>query len=135
MAEKTTTVSPWQILKFFWGYYMQKKRLFWPLFVLRILIPIVSLLPATYYKELIDLISNFTGQDKNSLIPALMSIVLIIAGIKFLQVVLYRLSEFFLIKMSTEIMQKIYQDSFSYLQGHSYQFFVNNFTGSLIRKV
>lgn len=125
MSKKTTTVSPWQILKFFWGYYMQKKRLFWPLFVLRILVPIVSLLPATYYKELIDLISNFTGSDKDSLIPALMSIVLIIAGIYFLRIILNKLSELLASQLTMENISDISQYSFDYIQKHSYRFFTN----------
>lgn len=125
MTKKTTTVSPWQILKFFWGYYMQKKRLFRPLFLLRIVIPIVSLLPATYYKELVDVISGFIGEEKEALIPALMSIVLIIAGIQLLRIFLNKLSEILVAHLTMENIADISQDCFDYLQRHSYRFFTD----------
>jgi len=40
-----------------------------------------------------------------------------------------------MINMSVNIMKKIYLESFDYVHKHSYRFFANNFTGSLIKKI
>lgn len=40
-----------------------------------------------------------------------------------------------MINMSVNIMKKIYLECFDYVHKHSFRFFANNFTGSLIKKI
>lgn len=82
-----------------------------------------------------DIIANI-GEGK---IPELgqhaISILFIILWIKLINTVMYRVSDFFLIKLSVNLSRKVYLECFKYIQQHSYRFFANNFTGSLIKKI
>ena len=58
-----------------------------------------------------------------------------ILWIKLGTVIASRLCDYFLIVLETDGQKKLYVDAFSYIQQHSLQFFNDNFTGSLIKKV
>lgn len=135
MSEETKKVKPKRVLKYLRWKYMTEKGNFISLFLTRLIVTIWSLLPAIYYQKIMDIIANI-GEGK---IPELgqhaISILFIILWIKLINTVMYRISDFFLIKLSVNLSRKVYLECFKYIQQHSYRFFANNFTGSLIKKI
>lgn len=134
-SPKKLLVTIPQMINFFWTYSLHKKRLFFPLLFLRIVVPFLSLLPAFYYKELVDTIANFTGSNSLDLLPQLTSIVLIIGVIQLFRIILFRIADFLNITLAVEVVQKMYQDAFDYIHHHAYQFFTNVFSGALVRQI
>jgi len=114
---------------------MSQKRLVFPLILGRLLVSIVSLIPAIYYKEIVDLIANFSGWDKSTITVKIISILVIIFLIKLIWIVFYRASDYLMIQLYLRLSRKIYLESFEYTHKHAYSFFSNNFTWSLIKKI
>ncbi|MFZ2151213.1 MAG: ABC transporter ATP-binding protein [Candidatus Absconditicoccaceae bacterium] len=124
-----------KILKYVWKKYMTEKLYFILLLISRIAVAFIALLPALYYKQIIDLIAGFLQGDKSSITIKAISILIIILLIKIVGVLIYRISDFLLINLSPNIMRKIYLETFDYTQRHSFRFFTSNFTGALIKKI
>lgn len=135
LEKKTETVNPKRVLWYFRSKYMTEKKYFFPLVFFRTILVVVWLLPPIYFKKIIDIISNFTGWDRSLVLSVGISILFTILWINLINLLIYRLSDFMIINMSTNIMRKIYLECFSYVHKHSYRFFSNNFTWSLIKKI
>lgn len=135
MSEKKTTIWPKKVLQYARNKYMTEKMNFIPLFLIRIVITFGSLVPAIYYQQLVDIMSKATKTNTNDIANHAVAILIIILRIKLVNTILFRGSEFFLIRMSVNIAKKIYMECFRYIQQHSYRFFTNNFAGSLIKKI
>ncbi|MFA7717498.1 MAG: ABC transporter ATP-binding protein [Candidatus Absconditabacterales bacterium] len=135
MEKETKKIGPKQVIRYAWKKYMTEKGNFIPLFLLRIIITFGGLIPAIYYKQIVDIISQVTKTDASNIANHAIAILFIILWIKVANVFMYRGSDFFLIKMSVNISKKIYMECFNYIQQHSYRFFTNNFTGALIKKI
>lgn len=128
-------VGPKRVLNYLRKQYMWEKFLFFPMFLFRIWVTVLWLLPAIYYKKIVDIISSFVDWQQAIFASHAISVLIIILFIKLWNVVAYRLSDFFLINMSLRIMRKVYLECFEYVHKHSYMFFSNNFTWSLIKKI
>ncbi len=133
--QKNKQISPKRILKYFRQKYMTEKKFFFPLVFFRISLTFVGLLPVIYFKQIIDVLSWFTWWDKQPVLAVALSLLFIFVGIKFLNIIIYRLSDVMIINMSVNIMKKIYAECFDYVHNHSFRFFANNFTWSLIKKI
>jgi len=124
-----------RILRYLWNKYMTEKKNFFPLVIARIALTILGLLPALYYKQIVDLIAGFTNGEKTLIVSQIVSILLIIVYIKVINNVFYRVADYFMISQYLNLSRKIYLEAFDYVHKHSYRFFSNNFTGSLIKKI
>lgn len=133
--QKKNQISPKVVLSYFRKKYMTEKKYFFPLIILRISLTLIGLLPAIYFKKMIDVLSWFTSWDKQTVFAVLIWILFSIFWIKITNVVIYRTSDFMMINMSVNIMKKIYLECFDYVHRHSFRFFANNFTWSLIKKI
>lgn len=133
--EKREKIQPKRILVYFRKKYMTEKLYFFSLVIWRIVLVVIWLLPWIYFKKIIDIISGFVWWERYQVLSVTLSILFSILWIRLLNVFIYRLSDFMIINMSTNIMKKIYLECFSYVHKHSYRFFSNNFTGSLIKKI
>ena len=107
---------------------MSEKKLAVMLLLGRIIITIVGLIPAIYYKEIIDLIASFSGGEKTAITFKIGSILVIILCIRLLAIVFYRVSDYCMIQLYLKLSKKIYLESFEYVHRHSYRFFANAFT-------
>lgn len=124
-----------QTLKYFWSHAKNFKLLFAGILVsFGIGVVINDILAPLLYKNIIDQISNFTG-DRTLLLGSLLKTLFYIVGIfLFGEVIAWRMGGFLLIRLATKAMKRIFDDCFSKLQQHSFEFFANNFTGSLVSK-
>ncbi len=133
MTEKKLTVSKKTILKVFWRHAMKYP---WSAFTIMTATIVAVGLDAVgpwYFKQLIDQLS--TNQPANgvpSLVWTFVSILIFLAIIRW---ICWRLVGFFTSFWQTNVMSDLQQTSFNYLLGHSYKFYSDNFTGSLVRKV
>ena len=92
-----------------------------------------ELLSPYFYKVFFDTI---TGQDDvSSIASELLKIILIIAGVNLSCIFFRRLGDYINIPLYSSIMADIYHECFEYLHKHSYNFFNNNFTGSLVKRI
>jgi ATP-binding cassette subfamily B protein len=66
---------------------------------------------------------------------ALISIAVTIAILKGIEWLFWRISTFSAVSFSNKVMAELSNKAFSYLHGHSFGFFTNNFVGSLVKRV
>ncbi len=85
------------------------------------------------YKIFFDTLT--TSKDALETSSFLIKIILLAAGLHCASNILRRTGDFMNIKLEAKVMRNLFQDSFEYLHKHSYNFFSNNFTGSLVKKV
>lgn len=130
---KKSNVKP--VLKYFWSKYLTEKKALIILIVTRITIDLLSLLPAIYYKDIIDIISQYSWLEKDWAISQIFAILFIILWLNFAVWLFYRIQDFVLINFELKLMKNIYLECFDYIQRHSYKFFSDNFSWALVKKV
>lgn len=86
-----------------------------------------------YFKKLFDILAQ--TQAKDVLVIKLIQILLIIAAIRMVGWLFWRLGTFFITHFQTSIMADLSDVCFRYLHKHSFAYFNNNFVGSLVKKV
>ena len=92
----------------------------------------VAIVPI-FYKKFFDSLNN--ADNKNEMIPILIGIIASILILKIIRWSFYRLGEFTFDTLIAKVMARLKQGSFNYLIDHSYSFFANNFSGSLVQRV
>lgn len=91
-----------------------------------------SIIPI-YFKNFFNVLTD--GDGKELIIKGLLSILFIIAVFKFTRWVLWRIAFFILNFYESRIMADLNNQCFSYIHQHSFSYFSDNFTGSLVKKV
>ena len=99
-----------------------------------IIIAWVSIISPIYQTKLVDIVS-MTWVERPELVTMLLRLLLIILVLELTNIWAWRLVWFPMIKYENEAMKDIYEECFQYLHRHSYRFFSNNLSWSLIRKI
>ena len=99
-----------------------------------VIIAWISILSPIYQTKLVDIVS-MTWVEKPELVSMLLRVLLIILLLDLANIWARRLVWFPMIKYENDATQDIYEECFQYLHKHSYRFFSNNLSWSLIRKV
>jgi ATP-binding cassette subfamily B protein len=94
---------------------------------------IVELINPLFYKRFFDVLTS--SPDKAALVPVLIHVLIIILLLNILEWILYRSSSFSINYFEAHVMARLRQTSFSYMIDHSYSFFANNFSGSLVQRI
>jgi len=129
---KDIEVKNSEILKYFFKYYFSEKKIFFTLIFISLISSIVWNFYPIITKEIIDLVSawNFLTSEweiwKNFYY---------LIWIQFFILIWWRSIDFFLLIFEMRIMKKIFSDTFSYLNKHSYKFFSDNLSWSLTKKI
>ena len=117
----------------FWkGISFKKWWLFW-LFFCVVMANTATIVTPIFYKQFFDLIS--TGLDKSLASQKLVIIIFEILALNAVTWIFYRIATFVNNYFQTLVIAKLKQQSYDYLMEHSYGFFTNNFTGSLVQRV
>jgi ATP-binding cassette subfamily B protein len=101
---------------------------------------VLSIVLGTILDSIIPIYSkNFfneltSGKPKDIIVAGLMSILLMIAVFKVVRWVLWRIAFLILNFYESRIIADLSIRCFQYLQDHSFAFFSNNFTGSIVKK-
>ena len=108
----------------------------WWLFVLVIsivLANIATIITPIYYKQFFDVISS--GASKSVIVPQLFTLIFWVLFFNVLFWIFNRIASLANNQYEPKVMANLKQQSYDHLMGHSYSFFVNNFSGSLVQKV
>lgn len=132
--KKISTVSLSDVLR---EYIRVAKPYWFILFFIMIgsIMPTIAsgIITPVYYKKFFDILSIKT--DTDVLMNDLVHIILIILILNFIAWLGYRIYGFLMAHFQTKIMSHLRQNAYEYLLGHSYTFFTNTFSGSLVQKV
>ena len=99
----------------------------------RLCATISVLVPPIFYKEIIDILSSSTGITNELSLNAI-GVLMIILWIKIASFIVYRLYDFWAIALEMNIQEWINNFFLQKLQYHSYKFFSENLSWSLISK-
>lgn len=91
-----------------------------------------SIIPI-YFKNFFNVLTE--NNPKDILVTSLLSILLVITVLKFLKWFFWRVAFFILNFLESRVMTDLSKKCFSYLQKHSFAYFSNSFTGSIVKKV
>jgi len=119
------------VLKYFWQVIRKFKISFFTVVILTILASVLDVyIPFQYLK-----LWNVLSINDFTVVPVAKSIIILVLLLNLLRWVMRRISGFSLAYFESSVMTGLRQQAFSYMIGHSYSFFVNNFGGSLTRKI
>ncbi len=121
------------VVRFFWRGLAPQK---WTLFVMVLAVVLGNVAGITiplYYKAFFDTIVG--AANPQGAMASLIGILLYILGLNALQWFFYRIAEFSNNSTQTRTMAKLRQNAYDYLLEHSYSFFTNTFSGSLVQKL
>ncbi|PIQ80003.1 hypothetical protein COV81_00125 [Candidatus Peregrinibacteria bacterium CG11_big_fil_rev_8_21_14_0_20_41_10] len=119
-----------QVLKYYWQKVRTYPRYLFAIFLGQSGGIAADLVKPYIYKLIIDLV--VLGSTNYNRIFGLLVIILVS---EIILSNLWRVAGFAGIKLQTEAMTSIANESFDYLQQHSYTYFSNNFTGALVKRL
>ena len=131
--KKKNSVSTKRVLQFIWEEYKEFPTSGIIGLVCSAITIILDLLPAIYYKDIINLLSDTV--TSNEIATHALAVLMYIFWIKLVSAIIRRIFDYFFIRFEMDINEHLYNRFFSYFQNHSFQFFSDNFTGSLISKI
>ena len=99
-----------------------------------IIIALVSLLSPIYGTKLVDIVA-MTWVERAELVTMLIKILLIMLALDLVNIAARRMIWFPMIKYENDATKDIYEECFQYIHRHSYRFFSNNLSWSLVRKI
>lgn len=88
-----------------------------------------------FYKQFFDALASVQGTPGVQIMSGLFRVLLIIAALRFVGWITYRISGFLTCYLQPRVMVDISYTSFSTLIHHSHQFFTNHFAGSLVKRI
>ncbi len=101
--------------------------------VAAIIIEAAGVIAPLYLRQFIDLLS--TGAPAKEIVQAVFVALIFFTAINLAGWFGQRLRLFVVNRLEARTMIDLYQNAFDYLLGHSHEFFISNFTGTLTRRV
>lgn len=92
-----------------------------------------SMITPLLYKELVNAIASGGAQDV--IVEHLFRILIMIVGLDVFNSVAWRGVVYSMILLESKGMKRITNECFEFMHNHSYRFFTDNFTGSLVKKI
>lgn len=143
-SSETKQKNEWKkVLGYYWQHIRKYKASFFTVFIsYAVAVFLDSVLAPYLYKTIVDGISTYVAQN-GSVAPSLdsalgrdvmryvTSIILLIIGVR----VLFSLSDYTISRFQSRVIRDLENFAFKHTVEHSYQFFINSFAGSLVKKV
>lgn len=117
-------------IRFLWQFVRKEGWLSAAIVSLILVIRLVDVTISVQYKNFIDVLTG-AGANPDNLLP----VIYIILGLNLTVWTGWRLVEYMNNYWQPRIMQQLYNAGFAYLHKHSYTFFINNFAGSLVKRL
>lgn len=96
---------------------------------------VLWLLPAIYYSDMINILSE-TQLARDPIAQHAIWVLIVIFAIKLVNnSLVFRIYDYAVVKLEMGMQQKLYDELFSYLHKHSYQYFVEHFSGTLVSQI
>lgn len=118
------------VLREFWRGILPYKRLFFVCVIAFSIVQLVEMVVPIFYKNFFDTLSGPSASKDN-----LIGIIATIAVMHIFNWFFYAAAFFSLTAVTAKVMAKLKQNAFDHMMLHSRDFFVNNFTGSLVQRV
>lgn len=119
-------------------YFLKKSKPYKRLILLSllgsILVALVGLISPIYQTKFVDVVA-MTWVERSELVAMLLKILMIILALDVVNVGARRMIWFPMIKYENDATKDIYDECFQYIHRHSYRFFTDNLSGSLVRKI
>lgn len=122
-----------ETIKIYWSHVRRHRGIFLFVVFTAIISNAANSLVPVFMKKIVDAISSPAGKDQ--MLSAAIFFLLIAAGLELFRWACFRVVGFSFIKFSASLLSEINSASFKYLHRHSFSFFSNNFSGSLVKKV
>ncbi len=122
------------VIKVFWQHLKKHRLLAFLTFSFTVLVFVVDVIIPLYYKRLFDTIAA-AQTPSPQVATVLIGILIMILSWNILSWFMRRVGQFANVHLQPKVMNDLANTAFSYMLDHSYSFFVNNFTGSLVRRV
>ncbi|MEK7167016.1 MAG: ABC transporter transmembrane domain-containing protein, partial [Patescibacteria group bacterium] len=122
-----------QTLKIYWQHILNYKISGLFIIVCVIGASIIDVIVPLYLKDFFNALASNNAKD--IILKNLIFILIIIAGLKLLQWLLWRISDFINADFQSKTMADLNNYCFAYLHKHCFAFFENNFVGSLVKRV
>lgn len=120
-------------LIFIWNWYIKDKFKLIIIVITTFWIAISQIITPVFYKKLID-ITYLEGLTKSEMVDKMMYLLFILALIYIAEQLFWRITSITEIYFELNLKEKLSRYTFEYLNKHSYKFFSDNMTGSLIKK-
>ena len=93
----------------------------------RVVSIVLGLLPAMYYSDIINILS---------IAQHAIGVLIVIFAIKlFNNSIVFRIYDYAVVKLEMLMQQRLYDELFAHLHKHSYQYFVDHFSGKLVSQI
>ena len=122
-----------EILQAFWSAMRPQQWAFYFNLAMFALVGVFQLVTPLFYKQFFDLVAS--GGDRTALIPQLVHVILFVLLFNGLAWLSFRLGLFVLNNYEADVMARVRQISYNHLIEHSYGFFLNNFSGTLVQRI
>lgn len=132
MVEKRTTTK--RVLQFVGNQYLRFPGFAFFALFFRVVSIVLTVLPAVFYKDIINLLAAVEGFSSVVAQHAL-ALLGMVFWIKVVTFVCYRAYDYCVICLEMKMQESLYGQIFGYIHRHSFQFFTDHFAGSLIAKI
>ncbi|HVY72957.1 MAG TPA: ABC transporter ATP-binding protein [Candidatus Paceibacterota bacterium] len=132
-GKRQKTVTAGMIFRTYWRYAKARPFSLLVTVVAAFVLQGVFLAAPLYLRKLFNVLASQTPTTQTEHI--LFSILIVVTGIWFLEWLARRGQQFLFVKFESRTMAQLQLDAFEYLLGHSNNFFISNFAGSLTHKV
>ncbi len=121
------------VLWYFWQ--SMRSYRFWYFFAifLFVIASVDAVVSPIFYKKILDTLSS--AADKSTAVPLLIHYIVIILILGIINWTAFRAATLIYNTIEAKVMAILRQQAFDHLMEHSYSFFANNFTGSLVQRV
>lgn len=131
--EHKKLAAPSAVFGMYWGYAKRYPKTLCAVLVTSIAIQATFLVAPLYLRQFFNLLASNTPTPDTQ--QALLGILIILISVYLLEWASRRTQEWVVMYFQTHIMRDLSNAAFGYLLGHSHDFFVSNFAGSLTHKV
>jgi ATP-binding cassette, subfamily B, bacterial len=121
------------VIKAYWPYVRRHPALLSVVLLSGLAMQAVSLLAPWFLRQFFNTLA--LSRPSAIAAAALLSTLAVIGTLWVIDRILRRVEDISNIYLQSGIMAELYEDTFEYLLGHSYNFFISNFAGSLTHKV
>ncbi len=133
MNKRVITIRP--VIRTFYRYVRRHPLLLFLSLFFSVLVYVLEIITPLFYKRFFDVLAGSTPVLMDDAVETLIGILFIVVGLGTLGWIFRRISQFSSNYFQSRTMADIANGSFEYLFGHSHEFFINNFAGSLVRRV
>ncbi|MFH1780450.1 MAG: ABC transporter ATP-binding protein [Candidatus Nealsonbacteria bacterium] len=122
------------ILKYYWPHFKKyKKSTVLVIISYTLAIAGSGMAAPVLYKRIVDIVSSAKNPADVSMV--LINTVLMLGGVLFLYNLFYRIGDYVMSYSQSHMLKNAADDAFARVELHSYEFFSNTFTGTLVAKV